>query len=284
MLQRLFTKPVELNINEKTVIFNSIDDFEFAVGARTAISLDKITQTIKSSIGELNLEANSIAAAIENLSGLVSQSPDISSGITMRLKSINSAIFSKDNGWRDIINALNNNESIETCKYKQIALTTYIRYLSNRMELIKSVQEGLEKGNVPVSEQEKRSETIELGTGGLKSDPTILSTELRLESMPKGEAVEFELEEGSTIDLLLSIYKCKIVVQDGIKFIDFDNNEFPVEKGKTKVGRGKDCTIKFDDDLQELSRTHLIILNHDDKNIELIDMSTHGTYFRHCTS
>jgi len=281
MLQKLFAKPIELIINDKTIMFNSIDDFEFAVGARTAISLDKITDTIKSSIGELSLEANSISIAIENLSELVSQSPDISSGITMRLKSINSAIFSKDNGWRDIIIALNNDDSFETCKYKQIALKTYLRYLSNRMDLIKSVQEELEKKYASESKQDKRSRTIELSTGKPKSDPTILSAELKLESMPKCESVKFELKEGDTIDLLLSIYKCRLLVQDGIKFIDFDNNEFPVEKGNTKVGRGKDCTIKFDDDLQELSRIHMIILNHNDKNIELIDMSTHGTYFHH---
>jgi len=281
MLQKFFTNPVELLINDKAVLFNSIDDFEFAIDARTAIPLDKITDTMNSSLSELRLESDAIAVAKDTLSKLVSQSPETSSGITMRLKSINSAVFSKDNGWRDIITALNGDESFELCKYKQIALKTYLRYLSNRLGMISSVQLELEKNQ---SMKEDSHELSMLKTASLdlndSSDATIQSSRSGMMTLPKGKPVIVYLKEGDKIELLLSKYKCELHAIDGIKFIGSDNVQHPIELGKNKIGRGQGCSVKLPDKMQEISRVHLSIVNHDHNKLELTDLSTHGTHYQ----
>lgn len=280
MLQRLFTSPVELMIHDKAIMFNSVDDFEFALDARTAIPLEKITDTINSSLSELQLESDAIGLAREKLSEIISQSPETSSGITMRLKSINSAIFTKDNGWRDIITALNGFESFELCKYKQIALKTYLRYLSNRLGMIKSVQLKLEK-NPSADSSMLRTSSLDLSD---QVDATVQGAKLGMMSLPKGIPVNINIKKGDKIELLLSTYKCELLIEDEIKFVDSNSAEYPINLGMNKIGRGHGCSVKLMDDMQEISRVHMAIVNHDGKKIELTDLSTHGSHYKYTSS
>ncbi len=282
MLQRFFTHPIELTINHKSVMFNSVEDFEFALDARTAIPLDKITNAVKASLQELRQEAEAIAVAAKTLSNLMSQSPETSSGITMRLKSTDCSVFSKDNGWRDIINGLNNDESFESCKYKQVALKTYLRYLSNRLGMIKSIQVELEKHN------DVKDESLSLAqarTGSFdvneELDPTVHESRSGMTKLPKGKSIMFDVKQGDRIELILAKYECKLLVGKDIMFIDSNGVKYPINMGNNKVGRGHGCSVKFTSDTHEISRIHMTIVNHNDKNLELTDLSTHGTYYRH---
>ncbi len=278
MLQKIFTKPVELNIDGKVITFKSIDDFEFALSARTTIPLDKVTDAIKSSPGELDLESNAIMVAIEQLSELGNH-PSENSEITKSLKAINSIIFSNDNGWRDIFFALKKHHSANSSKYKQIALSAYLKYLSNRQEMIQSIKARLDKQN----STNENGEVSQFKTGELDLDENfdsrVLAEELGMTSMKKGESVSFDVKEGDEIALLLANYQCKLIVKDGIKFIDDNNTEYLMTIGENKVGRGSECKVKFMDTMQRISRLHLMIINHDDDKLELTDLSTYGTHY-----
>ncbi len=49
--------------------------------------------------------------------------------------------------------------------------------------------------------------------------------------------------------------------------------------GMNKVGRGRDCKVRFIDTMQRISRLHLMIINHGDNKLELTDLSTYGTHY-----
>ncbi|MBL1142021.1 MAG: FHA domain-containing protein [Proteobacteria bacterium] len=281
MLQRFFTHPIEITIHDKAVMFNSVEDFEFALEARTAIPLDKITSAIKSSVHDLQQEAEAIAVAEDKLAHMMSKSPETSDGITMRLKSIDSSIFSKDNGWRDIIIGLNSDDSFESCKYKQVALKTYLRYLSNRLEMIKLIQAELEK-------QDANKQSISLATAKTGAfeinnevESTLIDSKSGMTKLPKGKSVILDVKQGDRIEFILAKYKCELLVGEDIKFIDSNGTECLINIGINKVGRGHACSVKFSSELHEISRVHLVIANHNDQKLELTDLSTHGTYFRH---
>ncbi len=278
MLQKIFTKPVELNIDDKVITFKSIDDFEFSLGARTTIPLEKVTNAIKSTSGELDLELNAIVVAIEQISELISQASE-SGEVTQNLKAINPVIFSNDNDWRDIFFALKKDRSAESSKYKQIALTAYLKYLSNRQKMIQTIKSQLEKDNIQI----ENAEAAQFKTGELdldeKFDPKVLAKELGMSDMPIGETVSFDIKEGDEIALLLASYQCKLVVKDGIKFIDSNNEEYPMSIGENKVGRGSECKVRFMDSMQRISRLHLTVNIHDDHKLELTDLSTYGTHY-----
>jgi hypothetical protein len=285
MLDRFFTHPIELTINDKLVMFNSVEDFEFALDARTAIPLDKITNSIKASLQDLRQEAEAIAIAEDKLANLMSRSPETSDGITMRLKTIDSSIFSKDNDWREIIVGLNSDESFESCKYKQVALKIYLKYLSNRLGMITSIRSELEKNRSPADSKNEHLTLAQVKTGSFEVneelDPTIVESRSGMTKMPKGKPVMFNIKHGDRIELILSKYECKLLVADDIKFIDSKGREFPINRGNNKVGRGQDCSVKFTSNMHEISRFHLMVTNHNNKSLELTDVSTHGTYYRH---
>ncbi len=280
MLKKLLTKPVELHINDKVITFKSTDDFEFILGARTTIPLERITETIKASPGELDMDLNLIVIAIEKITELINQSSE-SGEVTQSLKSINPVIFSNDNDWRDIFFALKKHHSTESSEYKKIALTTYLEYLTNRQVMIQTIKSQLEKVQI----KEENAEPAQFKTGELDLDENfdskVLAEKLGMTSMPKAEPVIFEINEGEEIALLLANYECKLIVKDGIKFIDNENIEHSLMIGMNKIGRGSECKVRFMDTMQRISRMHLMIINLDDKNLEITDLSTYGAHYLH---
>jgi len=278
MLQKLFIKPVELNIDGKVITFKSADDFEFALRARTTIPLDKITEAIKATPGELNLEANAITVAIEQISELIDQCSK-SGEVTQNLKAINPVIFSNDNSWREIFFALKKDQSAESSQYKQLALAAYLQYLTNRQEMVQTLIAQLESEN----DQKENVEAASFKTGELDLeddfDSKILAKKLGMSNMPLGEPVILEIKEGDEIKLLLANYQCKLVVKDGITFIDNSNIDHPIAIGENKIGRGSDCKVRFTDTMQRISRLHMKIINHDNNKLELTDLSTYGTHY-----
>ena len=274
MLEKIFTRPVELIIDNKTITFNSIDDFEFAVNARTTIPLKKINEAIKADPGELKLELNSIDIAMEQLSELKQKSP-AASEITQGLKSINPVVFSNDNGWRDIFFALKNDRSPESSQYKQIALSAYLKYLLNRKQMIQMIQSQLKK---------ETGETPQFKTGALDCDDDFdskqLGKKLGMTCMRKDKPVLITLKEKDEVALLLADYQCKLVFeQEGIQFIDHHNIKYLIEKGTNRVGRSRECNIRFADSTHRISRLHLEIIHQNNRQVKLIDHSTYGTHY-----
>lgn len=282
MLQKIFTKPLELNIGEKVITFKSIEDFQFAMNARTMLPQTRIIEAISSTANELNMELNTIDIAIEKISELIKQSEN--NEVTQKLKAINPVIFSSDNNWRDIFFALKKHRSSESSQYKLIALKAYSQYLTNRKETIESVKLRLDN----FDKEYGQSEPVQFRTGELDIDENFdskeLAKELGMNSMPTGEYVSFNVEAGDEISLLLANYQCKLIVREGIRFIDQDNESYPITTGMNKVGRGRECSVRFNDTIQRISRLHLIIINHDNKKLELSDVSTYGTYYKKTSS
>lgn len=278
MLQKIFTKPVLLNIDGKIITFTSIDDFKFTLGARTRIPLERIREAINSTPGELDLESNAMVVAIEQISELIDQTSEFGE-VTRGLKAVNPVIFSNDNNWRDIFFALKKDRSADSSKYKLIALKAYLKYLTNRQEMVQAIKARLEKDQ----NLKENAEIAQFKTGELDLDENFdsgaLGKKLGLTSMQKGEPVVLEVKEGDEITLLLAHYQCKLVVNEGITFIDNNDVEYALPIGENKIGRGSDCKVRFMDAMQRISRLHMTIINHDNKKIELTDLSTYGTHY-----
>jgi len=278
MRHKLLTRPVKLNIDGKVITFKSMDDFEFAMAARTLVPQKRITEALNATQGELHLQTNAMVIAIEQISELIDPSLK-SADITQKLKAINPVIFSNDNNWRDIFFGLKKDKSTESSEYKLIALNAYLQYLTNRKEMAESIQERLEKNH----DNKENSETALFKTGELDIDKNfdsrVLAKELGMKNMPTAEYVVFKIKEDDEIALLLANYQCKLVIKKSIKFIDHENIEHPIMIGMNKIGRGRECNIRFTDTTQRISRLHLIIINHDNKKLELTDLSTYGTHY-----
>lgn len=281
MLNKFFTKPLELKIGEQNYKFCSVADFEFCVGGRTAVPSKKITEMVKFSTEQLKKEARTIKEIEKRFVSILSRSIEDTESINVAIRELDPLIFSQDHGWRNIISALNEGGD-EFNAFRRIALVKYMQYLSARQEIIKYLYSEKKK-------YLKEPDTEEASAGTFK-DTLILENTIfepaadqhkgnEYERMPKGEPVTIILTGNKEIDLVLSKHPCKLVAANNkLEFVDQKGRIFEITKGRNVIGRDTVSTIVMEPSLRDISRLHLVIEKFDDNTIQITDLSSHGTF------
>ena len=188
----------------------------------------------------------------------------------------------KDHSWRSIIAALNEGGD-ELNPFRRVALVKYMQYLASRQEIVKylySEKQSLSQAAKVMEEKEDAGDKLS-GTLILEStlfEPYREGKEDEFERMPKGEIISLKLADGKEVELRLSKHKCKLSNKHGIVFIDQAGKEFPLNKGRNVIGRDTSSTVKIDPSLRDISRLHLLIENIGNNQLQLTDMSSHGTF------
>jgi hypothetical protein len=285
MLNKFFSKPLELEIGEHTYKFSSTADFEFALTGRTAIPSRKITEMVKFTTEQLKKEARTIKEVEKRFVGILSRSIEEPDSINRALREMDPLIFSQDHGWRDIITALNNGNE-EFNPFRRIALVKYMQYLASRQEIIKYMY----------SEKKKLLKEGNGGDGGEGvgpfKDTLILENTIfeptqaehsednkAFERIPKGEPVTITMKPTQEIELYLSKHPCKLSSDNGvIAFIDQKGRKHELQQGRNVVGRDAASTVMMEPSLRDISRLHMVIERFDDQTVQITDLSSHGTY------
>ena len=284
MLNKLFAKPMELTIDDQTISFHSIADFEFSLTGRTSVPTKKITDMVKCTPEQLQTEAHTIKDIEKNFVAILSRSIEDPSSISRSIKELDSSIFSKDHGWRSIISALNDSGK-EFNPFRRVALVKYMQYLSSRQDIIKYLYS--EKKKSTAEKQISNDDTIEKEQfkDTLLFDNTILQQHsngqkngVEFERMPKGESVIAVLKPKERIIVMLSKHKCEIEANGQIFFIDQAGRKHALNLGRNVIGRDTAGTVAIDPSLRDVSRMHLVIENEGNNSLQLTDFSSHGTY------
>ena len=285
MLNKFFTRPLELTIGDQTLKFSSIADFEFCMNGRTSVPSKKITQMVKFTPDQLKEEARTIKDIEKKFVAILSRSIEDQSSINRALRELDSTIFSQDHSWRGIINALNEGND-EYNPFRRVALVKYMQYLSSRQEIIKYLYSEKQKlSKAPDQEQREKGEsngfkeTLILENTLFEPDSDEL-TNKGFERIPKGEAVFLTLTPDSDIDILLSKHKFKLSAKNGIQFIDQNGSGHALGKGRNVIGRDAVSTVRIDPSLRDVSRLHLVVEYLGENSLQLTDMSSHGTYIQ----
>ena len=282
MLNKFFSKPVELTIGEHVLRFCSIPDFEFCLSGRTSVPSKKITELVKLSTSKLKNEAITIKDIEKRFVAILSHSIEEPDSINQALRELDTTIFSQDHSWRSIIAALNEGGD-ELNPFRRVALVKYMQYLASRQEIVKylySEKQSLSQAAKVMEEKEDAGDKLS-GTLILEStlfEPYREGKEDEFERMPKGEIISLKLADGKEVELRLSKHKCKLSNKHGIVFIDQAGKEFPLNKGRNVIGRDTSSTVKIDPSLRDISRLHLLIENIGNNQLQLTDMSSHGTF------
>ena len=283
MLNKFFSKPVELNVGDKTLRFCSIPDFEFCLNGRTSVPSKKISEMVKLSTKKLKNEAVTIKDIEKRFVNILSRSIENPNSINQALREMDPSIFSQDHGWRGIIAALNEGGD-DLNPFRRIALVKYMQYLASRQEIIKylySEKQSHANGATRAAEDGEEHADKLSGTYILENtlfEPVKDDKNGEFERMPKGEVISLQLPAGKNIEIRLSKHRCIISNKNGIEFIDQSGNHHPLIKGRNVIGRDAASTVKIDSSLRDISRLHLLIENIGDNKIQLTDMSSHGTF------
>ena len=282
MLNKFFSKPVELTVGEHVLRFCSIPDFEFCLSGRTSVPSRKITDLVKLSTSKLKNEAITIKDIEKRFVAILSRSIEDPDSINQALRELDTTIFSQDHSWRSIIAALNEGGD-EFNPFRRVALVKYMQYLASRQEIVKylySEKQSMSQAAKVIEENDDAGDKLS-GTLILEStlfEPYKDDKVGEFERMPKGEVISLKLADGKEVEIRLSKHKCKLSNKHGIVFIDQAGKEFPLIKGKNVIGRDTSSTVKIDSSLRDISRLHLLIENVGNNHLQLTDMSSHGTF------
>ncbi|NKB37374.1 MAG: hypothetical protein GKR93_09440 [Gammaproteobacteria bacterium] len=282
MLNKFFSKPLELQVGEHALKFSSVADFEFAVAGRISVPSKKITEMVKFTPDQLQKEARTIKEIEKKFVGILSKSIEDTNSINRAIRELDPLIFSQDHSWRDIISALNEGED-EFNSFRRVALVKYMQYLSSRQEIIKYLySEKKRMMNEPLTEslkdvtsshEDEFRETLMLentifepvGSGEKNSSNGVTD----FQRMPKGEAVTITLSPGAEMNVMLSKHKCSLMAKDGIQFTDHTGKSYTLGKGRNIIGRDTISTVILDPSLRDISRLHLVVENIDDNSLQL---------------
>lgn len=282
MLHNLFASPLVLSIDNKAVRFSSAEDFDFFISGRTSVPSQKITEMVGYSAKQLAKESLAIKKVEKHLVALLSRAIEKPSSIGRLLREIDTAVFSQDHDWREIIIALNN-AGKEFNDFRNIALVKYIQYLSSRQDIIKHLYAEKktatdnDQGNAAQVEAAQLGETLIFEDDLVDRDKGPSSIR-ELERMPKGEPITVVVVPNEKITVILSKYKCSIEADKRFFFIDPSKRKNTLSLRRTTIGRDATSDIVLDSKLKDVSRLHLTIEILGKNSLQLTDFSAHGTY------
>ena len=123
----LFGKTLSLEIKDEEISFNSLAEFEFALGGRTNVPATKLSDLIMQSPSDLKREAKSIKAVEKRFVDILSQSIEQPGEIGKLVREIDIQVFSNDYDWRSIFRALNQQDDGYD-ELRRIALVKYMQF------------------------------------------------------------------------------------------------------------------------------------------------------------
>ena len=296
MLEKLFAKTLTLNINGEEISFNSLAEFEFALGGRTNVPATKLADLMMLPPADLKREAKSIKQVEKRFVDILSNSIEHPGEIGKLVREVDIQVFSNDFEWRAIFKALNQQQSDEYDELRRIAVVKYMQYLRSRQDVIKQTYKvkaketaardrGADRNTGQAASPE--SNPLEDTKDSLKETSIFdsISVEAPLEALestfkrlPKGEAIIIEPPAGAEFEFRLSKHVFTFHNDDSIHITDNQGNEHAIGSGKTILGRDAVCNITVGTGLRDVSRMHLIIEPLEEGAIRFTDLSSHGSF------
>ena len=283
MFRRIPTDILSIYIEGDNYVFQSPQDFEFALNGRTCLPAPKIAALSRLDDNELLREAEAIRAVEQRFAQALSGTLEDITSVGPFLKTMEPTIISQDNNWRSIIMALNDVDRVPET-YKKIALVKYMQYLTSRQEVVKSLYANRQPRS-SAEDQPANGSAVYRPTARFRDTMLINLNdisdmerhEISFSRLPKGETVEIELQRDHAVDLLLAKHQCRLLLQDRLLFVDQEGHDSELRVGRNIVGRDATSDAIMAADLRDISRKHLIVESDGVGQVKLTDISSHGT-------
>jgi len=288
VLKNLFVKPLQLELDERTVSFNTPGDFEFCLASRTEVPAAKIAELVRMTPDALRREASKIREVEKRFVEVIAKSIEETGSIGYLLADMDLKLFSQDHAWRSIIAALAR-QPREFDEFKKIALVKYVQYLASRQDVLKSLyaarrEEEREPGEPegPANPALRQTLIFDLsspdGVPVADSSAAAPTPRASLERLPRGETVTIALAPGEDLRLVLSRHRFTLTRGARCYLADENGGDYLLRPGRNLVGRQPGNDVVVDSGYRDVSRKHLIIDIGDEHAVRLTDLSAHGTY------
>lgn len=286
MFAQLFNKSLTLKINDRTLKFDSKSDFEFALASRTEVPAAKISDFVRFNPQQLLDEASSVRQVERHFVETLSRSIQEPGSIGYLLREMDMKMFSQDHEWRTIMQGLTRQER-RFNDYKQLALVKYMQYLASRQDVLKGIYTHKVTSGVnpepdvdPMQNPEFRQTLIFDVSDPVAApeQPNEAVAPSRLVRLPRGERINLRATDSKMIELVLSRHSFRLRAGANPILVDDEDNEYPLQFGRNVLGRHTDSDVMVDAAYRDVSRTHAIVDVHDNGDVFIIDLSSHGTF------
>lgn len=290
MLNKLFSKALTLEINDEEISFNTLVEFEFALGGRTNVPASKLADLIMLTPADLKREAKSIKAVEKRFVDILSQSIEHPGEIGKLVREVDIQVFSNDYDWRGIFKALNKKDA-EYDELRRVAVVKYMQYLRSRQDVIKQTYKVRRRETSAEDDDPKSHNGASSGledTGDSFKETNIfdsISVEVPADPaapeftrLPKGEAVHVKLDDNDNFEIKLSKHAFIFRTGGVNEFIDEAGTVHQLAHGKNIIGRDAVCNVVVENSFRDVSRMRLIIEPLEDSVVRFTDLSSHGTF------
>ena len=277
---------LHLEFPDRFVDFRSVREFEFSLRSRTEFPAARFRKLMAASPLELEQKAAKIRQVEHDFAEILARAvhhPDL---IGEYLREVEIRMFSHDHAWREIMEGLIRLSPAYDA-YKRVALIKYLQYLRARQNIMRSlfIEKTKDDDNASFHAMCKTANVTRFAadaTAGL--DRALLdASENRTSAddgyalLAKGETVTLHLGQEREVELLLAGNRLRLYTGREFYMVDDDNNTHPLHKGKNLVGRHSICDVVLDSACRAVSRNHLILQPLSAQQVQLTDLSAHGT-------
>ena len=269
----------------------SVEEFDFACEGRHELPHHRIAEISQMSTDQIQETMDLLSRQNDQLSSILVGYTQDAEKARPHFNGLLMSSFSKDHGWRDMLQSLRDVEGgklVDQCRIS--LLRHYQRYLINRRDVLNDILLS-RKGSMDPSLDNKVKEQDSLLPSSKDRAPEPLghfTQELpeakrignwEYERLPRGQSITLTIQPGEDMDILISRHKCKIIIDDKeLKFLRNDSEEpVTIRPGRTAIGRDTVNDIVLDSAWRDVSRLH-IVLDHQGDQLHITDMSSYGTF------
>jgi FHA domain len=184
--------------------------------------------------------------------------------------------FADEHGWRGILRTVDESRHLGD-RYLRVALSTYLRYLAERRDLLEQLVRRLgEPAATQIGALRPKAPSLTFDDA---QSFTNVKGSADYRRLPINTPVAVTLPHDQAVNLYLAHRRVQLVATDkGWQLRDGEKLRITLRAGRFVVGRASDCDVVLGDAPPDVSRHHLVIECEDADHLRLIDMSAHGTY------
>jgi len=270
-------RSLKLRMGDTSENFASPAELAKFLSARLAVPDERMQEFGKYDERALQREARKMLQAHQNVMDVMVSAKETGEPLGSLWRRLDISKVPDDYDWPSILFALGNDARIVE-GYQREALSQYLRFLEARRDALDSFRPHQERrrGGEPSRTAAPPKDSVGEQSS---SASNVLEGYARL---PHCHAVEVNLEDKPDITVFLGTHRYHLSRRGEAVTLTEDEagGAYPLKPGRNTVGRSSQCDVHLSSHVNDVSRQHLIVEISGNRRVNLMDVSSRGTYVR----
>jgi hypothetical protein len=270
-------RSLKLRVGDTSESFASPEELGLFLKARLAVPDERMQEFAKLDERALQREARKMLQAHQNVMDVMVGAKETGELLGNLWRRLDISKVPDDHDWPSILFAVGNDAHIIEA-YRREALSLYLQYLENRRDALDSFrphQERRKGGERSITAASPKEPARDSGP----PPSEVLEGFARL---PHCHAVEVKFEDKPDITVFLGTNRYHLSKQGEALTLmeDKAGNAYPLKPGRNTIGRSSQCDVHLGNHVSNVSRQHLVVDVSGNRSVNLMDVSSRGTYVR----